>query len=121
MMNWSTHFACCAIGLWTCFALSARAQEVSIPDPGLNAAIHQALQKPSGPLTESDLLSLTNLPAGSRNISSVKGLEAARNLRILDLDSNSLTNSRSASRLLFSAVPPLTDTDLGFRVVLECS
>jgi hypothetical protein len=33
------------------------AQEVSIPDPGLNAAIRDALQKPSGPLTQQDLLS----------------------------------------------------------------
>jgi formylglycine-generating enzyme required for sulfatase activity len=31
---------------------------------------------------------------------------------------NSEQSCRSASRLLFSAVPPLTDTDLGFRVVL---
>ena len=43
--------------------ISSRAQEVSIPDPGLNAAILAALQKPSGPLTEQDLLSLTNLNA----------------------------------------------------------
>ena len=28
------------------FAPSARAQEVPIPDPGLNAAIREALQKP---------------------------------------------------------------------------
>src|SRR5207245_4043187 len=34
----------------TGFMLSARAQEVSIPDPGLNAAVRAALQKPSGPL-----------------------------------------------------------------------
>jgi len=31
---------------------------------------------------------------------------------------NTEQSSRSASRLLFSAFPPLTDTDLGFRVVL---
>ncbi len=38
------------------FMVSAHAQEVSIPDPGLNAAIRAALQKPSGPLSEQDLL-----------------------------------------------------------------
>src|SRR5262245_47130138 len=47
--------------------LSVLAEEVSIPDPGLNAAIRQALQKPAGPLTEQDLLSLTNLNARDRN------------------------------------------------------
>jgi formylglycine-generating enzyme required for sulfatase activity len=68
------------------------AQEVSIPDPGLNAAIREALQKPSGPLTEQDLLSLTDLSAESRNISNLQGLDAAHNLRTLDLHSNHLTN-----------------------------
>src|SRR5262249_23950953 len=37
--------------------------EVSIPDPGLNAAVREALQKPSGPLTEQDLLGLEVLNA----------------------------------------------------------
>lgn len=72
---------------------------MAIPDPGLNAAIRQALQKPNGPLTEQDLLSLTNLLAGHRNISSVEGLEAARNLRLLDLDGNSLTKFAIADAL----------------------
>jgi hypothetical protein len=70
----------------------SRGQEVPIPDPGLNAAIRMALLKPTGPLTAQDLLGLTNLSAGGRSISSVEGLEAARNLRILDLDNNSLTD-----------------------------
>ena len=47
---------------------SATAQEVVIPDPGLDAAIREALQKPTGPLTEPDLLSLTHLDAPNRNI-----------------------------------------------------
>ena len=43
------------------FMAPTLAQEVFIPDPGLNAAIREALQKPNGPLTGQDLLSLTNL------------------------------------------------------------
>src|SRR5437660_9294842 len=74
------------------FILSAGAQQVTIPDPGLNAAIRQALQKPTGPLTQQDLLSLSNLNAGQRNISSLQGLEVARNLSSLDLTSNHLAN-----------------------------
>ena len=85
--------------LFACILYAAHAQEVSIPDPGLNVAIRQALQKPSGPLTESDLLSLTNLSAGGFNIENVEGLQAARNLRILDLVSNSLTNFPIADAL----------------------
>src|SRR5215471_12707458 len=68
------------------------AQEVSIPDPGLNAAIRDALQKPSGPITEQDLLNLDVLHAGRRDIQSIEGLQAARNLVTLELQVNQLTN-----------------------------
>ena len=68
------------------------AQEVSIPDPGLNAAVREALQKPTGPLTTQDLLSLTTLDAHSRNVTNLTGLEAARNLATLDLRGNQITN-----------------------------
>jgi formylglycine-generating enzyme required for sulfatase activity len=71
---------------------STVAEEISIPDAGLNAAIRQALNKPVGPLTAQDMLGLTNLDARSRSISSVEGLQAARNLSSLFLDFNSLTN-----------------------------
>ena len=60
------------------FTAAVLAQDISIPDPGLNAAIREALEKPNGPLTEQDLLSLINLDASSRDVSSVEGLEAAR-------------------------------------------
>ncbi len=85
----------------TGFIVSTQAQEVSIPDPGLNAAIRAALQKPAGPLTEQDLLSLTVLNASRREVSSIAGLEAARNLVSLDLQINRLTN--------FSLPPQLTN------------
>src|SRR5215471_14341703 len=71
---------------------SLLAQEVLVPDPGLNAAIRAALQKPTGPLTQQDLLSLTSLDASRRNVASIQGLEAARNLRSLDLQINRLTS-----------------------------
>ena len=66
--------------------------EVSIPDAGLNAVIREALNKATGPLTEQDLFSLTNLDAGNRNITNVTGINAARNLISLGLFNNHLTN-----------------------------
>ncbi len=122
----------------TGFMSSTFAQEVSIPDPGLNAAIREALQKPTGPLTEQDLIRLTNLSACCRNISSVQGLEAARNLKILDFDSNSFTNFALPSALtnltildlfnnhltnfiLPSPLPNLTVLDIGFNSLAQCS
>src|SRR5438477_13161429 len=80
-------------------ALPGHGHEVSISDPGLNAAVREALQKPSGPLTQQDLLALTQLSAGGRSISNVAGLESALNLQILDLDNNSIINFAIANAL----------------------
>jgi internalin A len=74
------------------FVTKVLAQEVSIPDPGLNAAIREALGKPAGPLTSPDLLSLTHLNAALRGVSSLEGLGAALNLTSLYLDNNQLTD-----------------------------
>src|SRR5580765_7245088 len=137
-MNSKTIFALCAMAVMACFVFSAGAQEVSIPDPGLNAAIREALQKTSGPLTEQDLLSLTNLSAGGRSITNVAGLEAARNLHILDLDNNSITdftiasvltnlsildlfNNHLRSFVLSNASPNLTIIDIAFNSLAQCS
>ena len=98
------------------FIASIHAQEVSIPDPGLNAAIRDALQKPSGPLTEQDLLSLTNLNARSRNVSSIDGVEAARNLVALDLQINHLSDL-----VLLSALTNLSTLDLSVNPLTNFS
>lgn len=137
-MNSRKIVAGCVIGMLVCLLSPVKAQGVLIPDSGLNAAIRDALQKPSGPLTEQDLLSLTILSAGNRNISSVQGLETARNLRILDLDSNSLTNFSIADQLtnlmildlygnnltsftLSNAIASLTILDVAFNSLDQCS
>jgi formylglycine-generating enzyme required for sulfatase activity len=80
---------------------SADAQEVAIPDAGLNAAIRDALQKPNGPLTDQDLLNLTILDASRRGVLSIQGLEFARNLVSLNLEINQITD--------FSLPPALTN------------
>lgn len=75
----------------TSFSMSAQEQTVTIPDPGLDAAIRAALQKPTGLLTQQDLLNLTNLDASGRSIRSTQGLDGAHNLRVLNLFNNNLT------------------------------
>ena len=52
----------------TSFVKNVLAQEVSIPDARLNAAIREALQQGSEPLTVQDLLSLTYLNASGRGV-----------------------------------------------------
>ena len=93
MMNLKTIFHVVGTLVLTSFMTAAPAHEVSIADSGLDAAIRDALQIPNGRLTEQDLLRLINLDAGSRNVSNVEGLAGARNLQVLFLDSNRLTNS----------------------------
>jgi len=93
---------------------SASAQTVSVPDPGLNAAIRAALRIPTAPLTAQDLLTLTNLDASRRNVKSTVGLEAARNLASLNLQINQLTNfpipiTLTNLSVLGLASNPLTD------------
>jgi formylglycine-generating enzyme required for sulfatase activity len=112
------------------FVTTTQAQEVQIPDPGLNAAIRAALQKPSGPLTQLDMLSLTVLSARSRNIGNLQGLEFAHNLTDLDLESNHLTNlafpgGLTKLQFLDLSSNPLTNltlsTDMTNLVSLELS
>jgi Leucine-rich repeat (LRR) protein len=80
------------------FTASSLAQEMIIPDPNLNAVVRETLQKPSGPLTQSDMFGLTNLSAIFWNITNVQGLEAAQNLVSLDLQDNRITNGRWSAR-----------------------
>jgi hypothetical protein len=91
--------------LLTNLVAPALAQEVSIPDPGLNAAIRAALQKPDRPLTKQDLLSLTVLQAPERSVGSLEGLEAARNWVALGLQSNLLANFSLPSGMTVQIVP----------------
>src|SRR5213594_1150328 len=99
------------------FVASTHAQEVSITDPGLNAAIRETLHIPSAPLTGQDLLSLTNLDASRRNVRSIDGLEAASNLVSLDLQITRLTSFSLPTQLtnlmaLDLSVNPLTNISL---------
>jgi len=91
-MKLSVPFSVLSFFVLITFAASCAGQEIFIPDPGLNTAIRQTLQKPIGPLSQQDLLTLTNLDASNRNIRSINGLEAAHSLVALGLQSNLLTN-----------------------------
>ena len=81
---------------------------VSIPDDGLEAAIRDALAKPSGDLTCDNLLSLTELVANSRGIQNLDGLEKATNLTELTLKTNQIMSLESLRGLT-----KLTYLDLG--------
>src|SRR5262245_35103970 len=75
----------------------ATAQNIEIPDPGLRAAIRATLNKSSGNITIQDMEGLTSLDAsrGRRGASapvihSLEGLQAAKNLTVLNLSGGNL-------------------------------
>jgi Leucine-rich repeat (LRR) protein len=68
-------------------------QEVTFPDPNLEAAIRDALNKPTGSIYASDLELLTTLDAGERSITNLIGLEYCVNLQErLDLRDNNISD-----------------------------
>ena len=67
-------------------------EEVNIPDPSLEAAIREALNKPEGPITKEELAGLADLQASERGIGDLSGIEHCVNLQTLDLISNQISD-----------------------------
>ena len=65
---------------------------VNFPDPGLEAAIRDAIAKPTGDILDSDLLGLTHLDAGRRNIASLEGIQYCIDLTELGVYSNQIVD-----------------------------
>jgi Leucine-rich repeat (LRR) protein len=62
------------------------------PDPNLEAAIREAIGKPTGDIYPSDLVGLTSLDASERSIANLTGLEYCGSLTYLDLYHNQITD-----------------------------
>jgi len=76
------------------YAITANFEEeaVTFADPNLEAAIREAIGKPTGPIYPSDLEGLTSLSASEKNIADLTGLECATSLTSLGLDDNQISN-----------------------------
>ena len=77
------------------FALLSACQTlvpVALSDPGLEAAIRSAINRPSGEIYERDLSSLETLEAPAMNISDLSGLELCSNLVVLRVDDNAIAD-----------------------------
>lgn len=75
--------ACLQCALLCCAAFAEN--EVSVADPGLEAAIRTELNQPDGPLLDTALAGITMLIAENRSIVSLTGIELCVNLRTLKL------------------------------------
>ena len=88
-----------AVGL-CCFCPNANAQVVEIPDPNLRQAIRETLQLPDGvPITQLEMLQLTELEAEQRGITDLTGLEFATNVTGLFLSHNRISDLSPLSGL----------------------
>jgi len=65
---------------------------VQVPDTALESVLREALEKPSGDLMYSDLLTLTEVEASDRHVAQLTGLENCENLTLLRATDNLLTD-----------------------------
>jgi len=89
---------------------------VTFPDPNLEAAIRDAIGKPTGDIYQSDLDGLTSLSASSRSIVSLTGLEHCTSLTYLDLQWNQISDISPLSSLT-----SLTELYLGDNQISDIS
>ena len=81
-------FAVLLTGLFGCGSKTT----VTFPDPNLEAAIREAVDKPEGPIYTFDLESLTMLEVPERDILDLTGLEYCLNLHVLGLWDNNISD-----------------------------
>ncbi len=92
----------------------AYAATVTFADANLEAAVRAALVKPSGDITDADMLTLTTLDASHRDIVQLGGLEYATNLDRLDLGTNQI-----ASLTPVAGLTKLTYLNLGANQITD--
>ncbi len=71
---------------------AASSAAVQFSDPNLEAAVREAIGKSEGNLTEADLTTLTSLDASDKDVASLGGLEHCKNLIILKLNLDSVSD-----------------------------
>ncbi|MFC1716071.1 leucine-rich repeat domain-containing protein [Candidatus Poribacteria bacterium] len=94
--------------------LEKKVKVAGIPDLNLGAAIREAIGKPEGAITESDLQAITELVAAEKNIQDISGIERCINLTTLNLNNNQIVDITPLSNLtnlerLFLIDNPISD------------
>ena len=72
---------------------------VNFPDPGLEAAIRDAIGKPAGDIYDTDLIGLTYLYAAGKNITNLYGIQHCVDLTKLLLENNQIVDISPLSGL----------------------
>lgn len=87
---------------------------VYFPDKNLENAIREAINKPEGSITGSDLQNLTYLDASNRNITNLEGLQRCSNLRELFLFQNQINSISPLAGLTSMSI-----LSLGFNQITD--
>ena len=75
------------------------ADVINFPDPGLEAAIRNALEKPTGDIHDADLIGLTSLKADAHGVVNLEGIQHCVNLTNLFLAANEIVDISPLSDL----------------------
>ena len=85
---------------------------VFFQDAALESAVRAAAGKPLGLLTRTDALAITEVDASGLNIQTLDGIEALRNLTVLDLRSNNIRSITPLENLTNLRVLDLGDNNV---------
>jgi internalin A len=86
-------------GVFVCVSCTDSNDGVDFPDPNLETAVREAINKPEGPIYPEDLQELNVLAAMDMGISDLSGLEYCTNLSILYIGNNEITDVSPLSEL----------------------
>ena len=93
-------------------SVPASAVVVNFPDPGLEAAIREAIGKPTADIYDIDLIGLTTLDASNRGIVNLEGIQYCADLTILVLQYNEIVDVNALSGLTNLAGLYLLDNEI---------
>ena len=103
--------------LLVCFVPTAKAVVVDIPDPGLEAAIRDYLNMPTGPIEDTDLRLVVVLLADDMGITDLTGLEYCDSLAFLYLWNNNISNISALSGLSYLEEVFLWNNPLSYNAI----
>jgi PKD repeat protein len=96
--------------------VSSSVNIVNFPDPGLEAAIRDAIGKPTGDIQDTDLAGLTYLDAIGRSISNLEGIQYCTDLTDLNLANNHIADISA-----FSGLTSLTRLQMRNNQIVDVS
>ena len=108
-------------GVWSSWSeetsfTTTSSEVVNFPDPNLEAAIREAIEKPTGDIYQSDLEGLAQFDGSNKGISNLTGLEHCTSLTDLSLGENQISDISPLSNLT-----SLTDLSLGENQISNIS